>query len=474
MLSSVLVPLVISALLVSVIVGVVVAGVFLVSVRAAARSSRPLQKALWGSSALLVVVATCLGSYVAARTLSLFAPPPAPLVNVPAPVPNSLTLIMARCDVHSYGLIVVAVHGREGSVAWQSSLEHVPCALGRLTVSGTTVYVLGQDTTAGANGVWALRTTDGAVLWHSILGPAASAPDASGIGAPNFPLGPPVLADGLLYVRVQTLSAGSERGQLSALRTTDGSRLWSQALDAFDADASAQPLAAGGGLVLLGARDGSLRAFAAQTGALVWRVPLFGSGTTPEPVLAAGIIYVVGCYLGPVTALRARDGTLLWRLAAEIGGCLSPLVVTGERLYVLTHLRLRAFAAHDGRLLWDEDVLDPGSAGIPPGGTARVAELGGVVYFSRGSYLDALRASDGHRLWRHHSNSNVGFHTPVAFQGVLFVSTYVAYPHYFGVSCPPNCEPPEALDALSSADGTIYWRLSNPASDPLFLISGAP
>src|SRR5262245_24219539 len=204
--SSLEVPLIISALLVSATAGLLVVLLVRAAVQAAVRARRPVQKALWGSSALLLVVASCLGSFVAARTFSPFAPS-APLVNVPAPVPGSLTLIMAR----NYDT-VVAVHGRDGSVAWQSHLAHAHSPPGMLTVSGTAVYVVGQDTSTQTNGVWALRTTDGAVLWHSILGPAASAPDASGIGAPNFPLGPPVVADGLLYVRVQTGAAGYEKG----------------------------------------------------------------------------------------------------------------------------------------------------------------------------------------------------------------------------------------------------------------------
>jgi outer membrane protein assembly factor BamB len=191
-------------------------------------------------------------------------------------------------------------------------------------------------------------------------------------------------------------------------------------------------------------------------------------------VLAAGTLYVTGCSAqGVVAALRASDGRVLWRLADDASNCATSLVVAGERLYAIGQGSLRAFAAQEGTLVWDDSLLDPGVTETS-GGTAYGAEQAGVLYASHGSVLDALRTSDGHRLWRHESNRNVGFRAPVAFAGVLFVTTYVVYPHSFGISCPPNCEPPDALDALSSADGTVYWRVPMPTADPLFLIGDAP
>src|SRR5262249_21873892 len=90
--------------------------VALVLARAAFLARRPVQKAIRGSGAFLMLVASCLGFFAA---IALSPTPPARLVIAPAPVPASLTLITEQAEDHGAGYKIVALHARDGSLAWQ-------------------------------------------------------------------------------------------------------------------------------------------------------------------------------------------------------------------------------------------------------------------------------------------------------------------------------------------------------------------
>src|SRR5262249_48473545 len=195
--------------------------------------------------------------------IALYPTPRARLVIAPAPVPASLTLITEQAEDHGAGYKIVALHARDGSLAWQRDVA----VYHQYTVSGAALYILGDDERSGTNGVWALRTADGALLWHSSLGPIAPPEGSDNTGASNVPLGAPVVADGLVYVRVLMPHQGE---QFSALRTTDGSFAWTKRLAPIVGVDGEQSFAAGDGVAVVGGMDSSLNAFDARTGALIW------------------------------------------------------------------------------------------------------------------------------------------------------------------------------------------------------------
>jgi outer membrane protein assembly factor BamB len=139
----------------------------------------------------------------------------------------------------------------------------------------------------------------------------------------------------------------------------------------------------------------------------------------------------------------------LVNVAAPAPASLSLILADTQTVYSLR--------ARDGTVRWRhlfQGVLEPLAAD-------------NVVYVAEGkteytaNALDALAASDGHRLWRHASNANVGFGTPLVLDGVVFVKSGVIYPRIF-TNCPDDCEPPEAIDALNPRDGSVYWRCATP------------
>jgi outer membrane protein assembly factor BamB len=119
------------------------------------------------------------------------------------------------------------------------------------------------------------------------------------------------------------------------------------------------------------------------------------------PLIAGGRVFVTvpagrQWENGParIEALSGRTGKTLW--SRELGGDFQTATAAydGGRVFALNDgLVLRAFAAGNGRLLWERDYGDGVSDGPP------VAK-GGVVYVVLGSQLHAIDGSDGGVIWR--------------------------------------------------------------------------
>jgi hypothetical protein len=203
-----------------------------------ARRSR--QRAAWDGCALLVVVALGAGYIFASRTPK---PQPPQVLREPAPVPAALTLVALQEGSTSTnrGTWLTGFHARDGSLSWQDAFDQVVVYDPEgVALSDTTVYLLGADYTVEANGVWALRAADGALLWHTVLGSTSNDPSFSMLR------GSPVVVDGLVYVRVAMPHepTTNERQVLYALRVADGRVAWKVTLATH---ADRQGFAAGGG-----------------------------------------------------------------------------------------------------------------------------------------------------------------------------------------------------------------------------------
>jgi outer membrane protein assembly factor BamB len=111
---------------------------------------------------------------------------------------------------------------------------------------------------------------------------------------------------------------------------------------------------------------------------------------------------------------------------------------------------LYSLSAQTGQLQWKYQV----TRGIGWG----ITVAGNLVYFANGTYLDALRVSDGQRVWRYgtapYYSAKKGecydsseFGAPAIADGVLLVKST------------GNCSR-EAVNAINPATGALYWQIA--------------
>ena len=213
-------------------------------------------------------------------------------------------------------------------------------------------------------------------------------------------------------------------------------------------------------MVFVNSPEGYISAFRGDDGATVWRQSLSPSMNALDPprTLAFGDSELFLANQHSMLALHARDGSLAWSRQLPGKWVNSPISVGVSSIYYQTFEigssggerdYLNSLSAQTGDLHWRSP--DRNASG------AIAVEAGGLVYFASDRYLDALRESDGRHAWRHSSNINVGFGDMAIANNVLFVRSAIAYPHMI-TSCPPDCEPPEAVNALNATTGAVYWR----------------
>ncbi len=275
------------------------------------------------------------------------------------------------------------------------------------------------DVGTANSGVYALRASDGSLLWHYNTAGPVPGPDS-----------PPVGSDGIIYVSADVDQGfGNTTGYIYALRGSDGALLWRYTTD----------------------------------------------GYVYTPTVAGGVVYV-GSMAGSLAALRASDDTLLWRYTAE-GSMATPVVVNGI-VYVDIDQSpdnpnyLYALRASDGKFLW----RTPSYAYAP-------VIVNGVVYITSQAGLSALRASNGAQLWRYAlaGTDFSGFSGPTIVDGVLYAvatkypppDTSTPTPTAGGprlATAPLNWnmpfkqEGPSSLYALRASNGTVLWHYETPGN----------
>ena len=344
----------------------------------------------------VVVIALCAALFVA---LTYHAP----LVNVPAPVPASLSLSFYQFGVPA---AVDTLSARTGGLRWHQSFGDNYVDEVQVASEGDAVYGL------ATTGILALRASDGHLLWRS-------SPSNFAHLHLRLPVTvPPILANGMLYVSAYDDLSG---GAIDALRASDGSLAWSVPLGADHGDypssqSQAVPLAGGQNMLFVGSGTGTISAFGSSTGARLWTWHASGGAAYEAiPAFAAGVVYVTGG--NEIVALHASDGTLIW------SDPLSPrsysLDIGANSLYFevpsavgTIYDELYSVSTQTGQVQWRYPVIDNSNS--------IAAEAGGLVYIASDRSLDALRVSDGHRVRDHSSNGNVGFGTPIVVNHVLF------------------------------------------------------
>ncbi|HEY4186137.1 MAG TPA: PQQ-binding-like beta-propeller repeat protein, partial [Polyangia bacterium] len=175
--------------------------------------------------------------------------------------------------------------------------------------------------------------------------------------------------------------------------------------------------AAADGVLVMGARDGVVRAFAAGTGKLLWQ---FATGDTVQasPAIKDGRVFVSSLD-GKLYALHLADGTLAWQ--RELGGLeyASPTVV-GDSLLVphgFPGRTLLKLDAKTGDTLWETspDLLMQFSNSSPVSDGAQV-----FMAVNEGQ-LHSFDFATGNHLWSYQTDGIVNATGPLLANGRVYL-----------------------------------------------------
>ena len=331
-----------------------------------------------------------------------------------------------------------------------------------MTITGGVAYLGTAD-----NAVYALRTSNGALLWrHKIDGSVDVRP---------------LVANGVVYA-TSVVGQGAST-YVYALRASDGNLLWRYSSDGYSSlslsptDSSVAYIASDKGIAALNASNGTLLwhnatqgsaywspleingivyvgsstnsspstlyALRASDGALLWQYTANNSIATPS--VANGVVYTASDD-GVLAALRAIDGHQLWKQAIDVNFFQPPQLVNGV-LYATATKSIEPAAARTanplqqttaiGALLWNALQNAPAEAKIP--------HKQGV------SSVYAVRASDGTVLW-HFTLGN----GPVSWTNWFSVEHGVVYASAFNTTATGLDE--GYIYALQSSNGSVLWH----------------
>ena len=191
---------------------------------------------------------------------------------------------------------------------------------------------------------------------------------------------------------------GDPTAPLTVLRLSAGGAI--QRLTPYGLPA---PMALHGRVLFVVGADNNLYALSPREGRVLWYY--HAGGLVSLPLLADGLAYV-GSADGRLAALRPGTGRVVWSTA--VGGAITQLMLRAGVVYLATlSEHVVAVDAHTGRVLWRENIPTGGAYFGPP----LIAEAtSGVVLAQAGdtTMLYALRATDGHALWRTRLTAELG------------------------------------------------------------------
>jgi kumamolisin len=232
--------------------------------------------------------------------------------------------------------------------------------------------------------------------------------------------------------------------ELYALNASNGSLLWRYPFGSVNSNTTPTVV---NGVVYAGSSDGNLYAVNASDGTLLWRFQTGGSYVWP-PTVDGGVVYT-GSSTGYIYALNASNGTLLWQ--QSVGG--SQPVVSNGVIYFTAGLDVEAIKETDGSLLWAQFEGTDINLGTP------VVSNGSVYVPYSGDYglpggILALNADNGVRLWSYSDTNTSYVYTPLVLNSVVYADFY------------------DGVYSLNAADGTLLW--SSTINTSVAILTDAP
>ncbi|MCA1922593.1 outer membrane protein assembly factor BamB [Buttiauxella noackiae] len=250
--------------------------------------------------------------------------------------------------------------------------------------------------------VYALNTSDGSIAWQS--------------KAAGEVLSRPVVSDGLVLVH-------TSNGQLQAFDETDGAVKWTVNLDmpALSLRGESAPAVAFGAAIV-GGDNGRVSAVLMKQGQLIWQQRISQATGATEidrlndvdttPVIVNGVVYALA-YNGNLTALDLRSGQVMWK--RELGS-VNDFIVDANRIFLVDQNdRVVALNADGGVTLWTQSDL------LHRNLTSPVLYNGYLVVGDSEGYMHWINADDGRFVAQQKVDSS-GFQTePVVASDKLLI-----------------------------------------------------
>src|SRR6266566_98930 len=226
----------------------------------------------------------------------------------------SLTVVDGVVDVGTMNSAVYALRASDGGLLWRYNTAGPVAGPNSPPIGVDGIVYVSADVDQGLGNVtgyvYALRASSGTLLWrYTTEGYVYSPTVANGVVYVSLMAGSLAVAEGLVYIDT---TVGSKT-DISALRASDGSRLWTHAGNApFDDWA-----VVGQGVVYIPSSSGVVYALQARDGKELWRYAISGK-VYNAPVLDGSTLFI-GVDTGVIYALDAGKGSLRWHYVTPTG-----------------------------------------------------------------------------------------------------------------------------------------------------------
>ncbi|HYX50695.1 MAG TPA: PQQ-binding-like beta-propeller repeat protein, partial [Ktedonobacteraceae bacterium] len=269
-------------------------------------------------------------SLTASPTLNTTATP----ASVPIDYSVNTTIVNGVAYASAANGAVYALRTSDGKLLWRHKIN-TGVATAPLVSGGIIFINVNISSDVGPGILYALRVSDGVELWHY---------------TDSNPLSKPVVANGIVYVT--TYDVVSQNGNLTAIRGSDGAQLWhntGRGLSYNTPIVDSQIV-----YVSAIADNGSsvIYALHANNGAQLWRVTT--TTFTTLPFVVNRIVYLVSNQ--GLSALQASNGQLIWKVPIVGNTTLSPIVSNGVLYLTTASISLASSAFPTSQ----ESVLPPG------------------------------------------------------------------------------------------------------------------
>lgn len=232
-----------------------------------------------------------------------------------------------------------------------------------------------------------------------------------------------------------TLWIGSGDGSMTALRVSTGETIWRVDLGSPVASTAA----VSGGVLVVGTRDGGFHALVAATGLPRWTVRTgadvawpwgheSGDRYTASPVIGGGVT-ILAAGDGTVRAVTLESGRELWRVSLHTRIRSSP-AISGDRIFAGgADGKVYALDLATGTTRWTYETLGTTLASGDFGYDRRTimsspAVSGGKVYVgARDGFLYALSADSGKLAWKYDHEISWVISSPAVQDSMVYAGT---------------------------------------------------
>ena len=245
-----------------------------------------------------------------------------------------------------------AIDAKDGTFKWMND-KAMDGYTASAAVVGNRIYAIPKD-----GSFYAFDTSNGEVIWSTLVGKIAESSPAIGEGIIAF---------------------GTDQGDIIALDASTGKLKWSYDTGVIEIKSS--PVIANG-TIIIGSNDGSIYALNTEKGNLKWKYST-GDNVESSPSVKDGVVYV-GSKDSSFLAINAASGKLLWKFP-DSGQVLSAPAISNDVVYFGTSNNfIYGLDANSGRVLWknstgrnDKDYI---TSPAISGNVVYAATHSGIVY----------------------------------------------------------------------------------------------